>query len=71
MKVIIPKTIEEVHKANMDRSKIVLYKTSQDDICIFTLSPFGGGSSKTGEIRLADNWEVTEDKLPRMRIVTY
>jgi len=59
-------TVKEVNSALLE-GKTVVYKDEQE--IVFLLSPFGGGTSRTGEFKLKDTFKVTDENVLRMVII--
>lgn len=67
MEIKQAQSLKEIDQAHSDHNLVVYVGT---DGTKFVLNPFGGGTVSTEEIALADGWEVTEDKLERIFIIS-
>jgi len=63
-----PKNVEGVKyylESPQSHRAIVVYESRG---VLFILNPFGGGTSVTQELKLAETFEITEDKLENIMI---
>ncbi len=65
MTILIPQSVEEVK--NGFKKHTILY--TGVDGTVYVLNPFGGGHTATQECKLAEDWEVTNDKLKRIKMI--
>lgn len=61
------KSVEQIERAFQDH-KVVIHKL--EDGTNFILNPFGGGTTATQELLLADDFTLTPERLARTFIVS-
>lgn len=61
-----PNSVKEALRAFKDYTLLYTFK---DGDTVFVLNPFGGGICATQQLKLPEDWEITEDKLDRIKMI--